>query len=66
MILLFLNIRSFCGTQEETEDSRQNTVNRKKKKTDRIVFEFVVLTQRMHLKSEDVVRKFIFRYLNVP
>jgi hypothetical protein len=37
MILLFLNIRPSCGAQEKPEDSRQDTVNRKKKKVNRIV-----------------------------
>jgi len=63
MILLFLNIRSFGGAHAEPDKRRHDMVNRKKKKAGRIVFEFLVLTQKMHLKSEDVVRKIIF---NVP
>jgi hypothetical protein len=65
-ILLFLNIRSFCGVQEKPEDSRQNTVNRKKKKVIRIVLEYFVLIHKKHWKSADVVRKISFRYRSVP
>jgi len=43
MILLFLNIRSFCGAQEKPEDSRQDTVNSKKEKMNQILFEFFEL-----------------------
>jgi len=53
MILLFLNIRSFCGTQEKPEDRRQNTVNRKKKKVNRIVFEF--FEQYLHSLGLDIL-----------
>jgi len=66
MILLFLNIRSFCRTQEKPEDSRQNPVNRKEKKINRIIFEFFVLIHKKHWKSADVGRKISFRYRSVP
>jgi len=48
MILLFLNIRSFCGAQEKPEDSRQDTVNSKKEKLNQIFFEFFVLIHKKH------------------
>ena len=70
MILLFLNIRSFCGAQEKPEDSRQDTVNRKKEKVNQIVFEFFVLIHKKHWKSVQmyigIVRKISFRYRSVP
>jgi hypothetical protein len=42
MILLFLNIRSFCGAHAKPGNSRQDRVNRKKKKTEIIDFRLLI------------------------